>query len=423
MKTYGIICEYNPFHNGHIYQIEETKKHGADHIVCIMSGNYVQRGDVAIIDKFKRAQIAVDNGADLVIEMPVAYSLASAEYFARAGVMMLAALGCVDGISFGSECGDIELLRNAAMATFTAGTPEKLKPYLEKGMNYPEALQQSISTEHGPIIGGVFDAPNNTLAVEYLRAMKVLGVDFDTFTVKRTGALHDSDTAENGFASGSKLREMIENGEDISAFVPEAMAKAVEEYDEADHLAYFDNLERELLYILRTATPKFISEVPDIAQGVENRISQMGKASNSVEDFLKMVDTKRYTQAKFRRALLNMYLGIKKNDLLIPPAFGRILAFNEKGTEIIKAAAANAEAANERIKAAQENPELANPMDKFLIPFSSSIRDLLDKFKVPQLVRQAELACRSTDLYMLASRDIRPCAMDFTAKIEIQGKE
>ncbi len=423
MKTYGIICEYNPFHNGHIYQIEETKKHGADHIVCIMSGNYVQRGDVAIIDKFKRAQIAVDNGADLVIEMPVAYSLASAEYFARAGVMMLAALGCVDGISFGSECGDIELLRNAAMATFTAGTPEKLKPYLEKGMNYPEALQQSISTEHGPIIGGVFDAPNNTLAVEYLRAMKVLGVDFDTFTVKRTGALHDSDTAENGFASGSKLREMIENGEDISAFVPEAMAKAVEEYDEADHLAYFDNLERELLYILRTATPKFISEVPDIAQGVENRISQMGKASNSVEDFLKMVDTKRYTQAKFRRALLNMYLGIKKTDLLIPPAFGRILAFNEKGTEIIKAAAANAEAANERIKAAEENPELANPMDKFLIPFSSSLRDLLDKFKVPQLVRQAELACRSTDLYMLASRDIRPCAADFTTKIEIQGKE
>lgn len=420
MKTYGIICEYNPFHNGHIYQIEETRKHGADHIVCIMSGNYVQRGDVAMLDKFKRAQIAVNHGADLVIEMPVVYSLASAEYFARAGVMMLAALGCVDGISFGSECGDIELLKNAAMATFTAGTPEKLKPYLEKGMNYPEALQTSISNDHGPIIGGVFDSPNNTLAVEYLRAMKVLGVDIDAFTVKRAGAAHDSDETSDGFASGSKLREMIENGEDISAFVPEDMAKAVAEYDEADQLAYFDNLERELLYVLRTATPNFIKDVPDIAQGVENRIAQMGKAANSVEDFLKMVDTKRYTQAKFRRALLNMYLGIKKNDLLIPPTFGRILAFNENGAEIIKAASENAEAANERIKAAQENPELANPMDKFLIPFSSSLKDILDKFKVPQLVRQAELTCRSSDLYMLASRDVRPCASDFTAKIEIQ---
>lgn len=420
MKTYGIICEYNPFHNGHIYQIEETRKHGADHIVCIMSGNYVQRGDVAMIDKFRRAQIAVNHGADLVIEMPVVYSLASAEYFARAGVMMLAALGCVDGISFGSECGDIELLKNAAMATFTAGTPEKLKPYLEKGMNYPEALQTSISNDHGPIIGGVFDSPNNTLAVEYLRAMKVLGVDIDAFTVKRTGAGHDSEETADGFASGSKLREMIENGEDISAFVPEDMAKAVEEYDDADHLAYFDNLERELLYVLRTATPNFIKEVPDIAQGVENRIAQMGKAANSVDDFLKMVDTKRYTQAKFRRALLNMYLGIKKNDLLVPPTFGRILAFNEKGADIIKAASENAEAANERIKAAQENPELANPMDKFLIPFSSSLKDILDKFKVPQLVRQAELTCRSSDLYMLASRNVRPCASDFTAKIEIQ---
>lgn len=420
MKTYGIICEYNPFHNGHIYQIEETKKHGADHIVCIMSGNYVQRGDVAIVDKFKRAQIAVNHGADLVIEMPVAYSLASAEYFARAGVMMLAALGCVDGISFGSECGDIELLKNAAMATFTAGTPEKLKPYLEKGMNYPEALQASISNDHGPIIGGVFESPNNTLAVEYLRAMKVLGVDFDAFTVKRTGAGHDSDETADGYASGSKIREMIENGEDISAYVPEDMAKTIAEYDEDDLLAYFDNLERELLYVLRTITPNFVKEVPDIAQGVENRIAQMGKAANSVDEFLKMVDTKRYTQAKFRRALLNMYLGIKKNDLLVPPTYGRILAFNEKGTDIIKAASANAEAANERIKAAQDNPELANPMDKFLIPFSSSLKDILDKFKVPQLVRQAELTCRSTDLYMLASRTVRPCAADFTAKIEMQ---
>lgn len=421
MKTYGIICEYNPFHNGHIYQIEETRKHGADHIVAIMSGNYVQRGDVALIDKFKRAQIAVAHGADLVVELPVAYSLASAEMFARAGVMMLAALGCVDGISFGSECGDIELLKNAAMATFSAATPEKIKPYLEKGMSYPEAVQQSIAVEHGPIIAGVFDSPNNTLAVEYLRAMKVLGVDIDAFTVKRTGPGHDSMELSDKFASGTKLREMIENGEDISAFVPEDMATAVAEYDEADHLAYFDNLERELLYILRTASPKFISEVPDIAQGVENRIAQMGKAANSLDQFLEMVDTKRYTQAKFRRALLNMYLGIKKTDLQIPPAFGRILAFNEKGTEIIKAANENAEAAAARIKAAAENPDAPkNPMDKFLIPFSSSVKDLLDKFKVPQLIRQAELTCRGSDLYMLASKDIRPSASDFTAKIEMQ---
>ncbi|MBQ8781906.1 MAG: nucleotidyltransferase family protein [Oscillospiraceae bacterium] len=402
MKTYGIICEYNPFHNGHIYQIEETRKHGADHIVAIMSGNYVQRGDVAIVDKFERARIAVQHGADLVVELPVTYSVASAEMFARAGVMMLGALGCVDGISFGSECGDIELLRNAAMASFSAATPEKIKPMLEKGMSYPEAVQQSIMNEHGPIIAGVFDSPNNTLAVEYLKAIKVLGLEMDTFTVRRKGAAHDSFEASEGIASGTMLRDMIENEEDISAYVPKEMADAVARYADEEHLAYFDNLERELMYILRTVSPQYIADTPDVAQGLENRIIQAGRAANSVDHFFDLTDTKRYTQAKFRRVLLNMFLGIRKSDLQMPPAYGRILAFNEKGAEIIKAAAEKAE----------KEP------NKFTIPFTHSLKELLD-MKIPQITRQAEITCRATDLYMLASRDVRPCAADFTEKIEI----
>lgn len=402
MKTYGIICEYNPFHNGHIYQIEETRKYGADRIVAIMSGNYVQRGDVAVVDKFKRAQIAVKHGADLVIELPVAYSVASAEMFARAGVMMLGALGCVDGISFGSECGDIELLRNAAMAFFSAATPEKVKPLLEQGISYPEAVQQCIAKEHGPIIGGVFDSPNNVLAVEYLKAIKTLGLEMDTFTVRRKGAAHDSDEASDGIASGSMLRDMIENGEDISAYVPKEMADAVAEYEDEEHLAYFDNLERELMYILRTVSPQYIADTPDVAQGLENRIVQAGRTATSIDHFFELVNTKRYTQAKFRRVLLNMFLGIRKSDMQIPPAYGRVLAFNEKGAEIIKEAG----------ELAEKEP------NKFTIPFTHSLKDLLD-MKIPQITRQAEITCRSTDLYMLASRDVRPCAADFTTKIEI----
>ncbi len=144
MKTYGIICEYNPFHNGHLRHIEETRKHGATHIVAVMSGNFVQRGDVAVIDKFARAKSAVRNGADLVIEMPVVYSLSSAESFARAGMALLAGLGCVDGISFGSECGDAEILRNAAAASLIASNSEKVKPLLEEGMPFPLAVRQII---------------------------------------------------------------------------------------------------------------------------------------------------------------------------------------------------------------------------------------------------------------------------------------
>lgn len=229
--------------------------------------------------------------------------------------------------------------------------------------------------------------------------MKTLGIEnMDAFTVKRTAA-HDSDETSDIYASGSKLREMIEDGEDIGKFVPEDMAAAIAEYDDKEHLAYFDNLERELMYILRTVIPQFVAEIPDVAQGLENRIVQAGRSASSLDSFMDIVGTKRYTQAKFRRILLNMYIGIRKTDLQIPPAYGRVLAFNEKGAEILKAA-------SEQEKG------------KFTIPFSTGIKELID-MKVPQIMRQAELTCRSSDLYMLASREIRPCASDFTAKVEI----
>lgn len=405
MKTYGIICEYNPFHNGHIYQIEETRKYGATHIVAIMSGNYVQRGDVAMIDKFARARAAVEGGVDLVVEMPVVYSLASAGFFARAGVMMLGALGCVDGISFGSECGDIEMLKNAAIASMTMSTKEnieaKVKPLLEQGMSFPAAMQQAIALEHGPMIASVFDSPNNTLAVEYLKAMKLLNLDFDIYTVKRKGAAHDSPEASDGFASGSLIREMIEDGEDISSYVPEYMAKIIKEYEEKQQLAYFDNLERELLYLLRSLVPPLLAECPDVDQGLANLIFHAGLDAGSIDDFLEKAGTKRYTDARLRRILLNLYVGIKASDLMIMPPYGRVLALNDRGTEILKAA-----------KEKEESTKLA-------IPFGTSLKDIIDLNR-PPIHRFADISNRATNLYGLASRTIRPCAEEFTVKIEKQ---
>ena len=401
MKTYGIICEYNPFHNGHIYQIEETRKQGATHIVAIMSGNYVQRGDVAMIDKFERAKVAVKNGVDLVVEMPVVYSLSSANYFARAGVMMLGALGCVDGISFGSECGDIELLKNAAMASLNVSNPEKLKPLLEQGMSFPQAVQQAIALEYGPIIASVFDSPNNTLAVEYLKATKLLNLDLETFTVKRKGVEHDSLTASDEFASGSLLRQMIEDGEDISAYVPKEMADLVAEYDDKEMLAYFDNLERELLYVLRSTVPPVVAECPDVDPGLANLIYRSAMESKSLDEFLEKAGTKRYTEARLRRILLNLYIGTKATDLMIMPPYGRVLAFNEKGTEILKAA---------------KEKEADN---KLAIPFGTSLKDMVE-MKKPPINRFADISNRATNIYGLASRTIRPCGEDFMTKIEIQ---
>lgn len=401
MKTYGIICEYNPFHNGHIHQIEETRKHGATHIVAIMSGNYVQRGDVAMIDKFARAKVAVNNGVDLVIEMPVVYSLSSANFFARAGVMMLGALGCVDGISFGSECGDIAVLKNAATASLNVTKPEKIKPYLEQGMSFPQAVQQLVGIEYGPMISSVFDSPNNILAVEYLKALKTLNIDMETFTIQRKGAAHDSNAVVDGIASGSLLRQMIEDGEDISAYVPKDMADLVAEYDDKEMLAYFDNLERELLYVLRTSIPPMIAECADVDPGLANLIFASAIKSTSIDDFLEAVDTKRYTTAKIRRILLNMYLGIKASDLMIMPPYGRVLALNQRGTEILKAAGEKAEG------------------NKYAIPFGTSLKDIVELQK-PPINRFADISNRATNLYSLASRTIRPCAEEFTAKIELQ---
>lgn len=401
MKTYGIICEYNPFHNGHIYQIEETRKQGATHIVAIMSGNYVQRGDVAMIDKFARAKSAVANGVDLVIEMPVVYSLASANFFARAGVMMLGALGCVDGISFGSECGDMELLKNAAMASINASKPEKIKPLVEQGMSFPQAIQQAIALEYGPIIASVFDSPNNTLAVEYLKAIKLLNLEFETYTVKRKGAEHDSPSPSEGIASASLIRKMIEDGEDISPYVPKETADLAKEYEEKELLAYFDNLERELLYVLRSMIPPTIAECPDVDPGLANFIFRAGIDARSIDEFLEITGTKRYTTAKIRRVLLNLYIGAKASDLMIMPPYGRILAFNEKGSEILKASKEKAE----------EN--------KLAIPFDTSLKDIIE-LKRPPINRFADISNRATNLYGLASRTVRPCAEDFTAKIEIQ---
>ncbi len=405
MKTYGIICEYNPFHNGHIHQIEETRKNGATHIVAIMSGNYVQRGDVAMIDKFARAKVAVENGVDLVIEMPVIYSAASAGYFARAGVMMLGALGCVDGISFGSECGDVELLKNAAMASLNLSTKEnmeaKVKPLLMQGMSFPAALQQAIALEHGPMIASVFDAPNNTLGVEYLKAMKMLDLDFEIFTIKRKGAAHDSEEAADGIASGTLIREMIEDGEDISEYVPEGMAKVVKEYEEKQQLAYFDNLEREMLYILRSMIPPQLAECPDVDQGLANLIFRAGLDSNSIDEFLEKTVNKSNTAAKMRRILLNLFIGIKASDLLIMPPYGRVLALNERGAEILKA-----------VKTKEDG-------NRYAIPFNTSLKDIIET-NTPPIHRFADVSNRAANLYGLASRTVRPSAQDFTAKIEIQ---
>lgn len=401
MKTYGIICEYNPFHNGHIYQIEETKRiTGADHIVAIMSGNFVQRGDVAIMDKFKRAEIAVQNGVDLVVEMPVQYSLASAEYFARCGVMMLKSLRCVDGISFGSECGNIEELKRCAEAVAEVSTKENLKPLLEQGMSYPEAVSQLVAYKYGPLTAELLKTPNNTLAVEYIKAMKALGIDdMDMVTVSRRGAEHDGEDTSNGFASATHIRNLIDDEEDFSAFVPKETFDAINEYDEKGNLCWFDNLERAILYRMRTVSLNDLKDTAGVGQGLENRIFQAGHSAASLDQLIAMIKTKRYPEARVRRIILNSLIGVKTEDLRVPPIFGRILALNDRGAEIVKMAG-------------------ALPENKFSFPFSTSLREVV-KSDNKRIQRTVALNNLASDIYGIASRNARQGGMDFVTPVKL----
>ncbi len=401
MKTYGIICEYNPFHNGHIYQIEETKRlTGADHIVAVMSGNFVQRGDVAMIDKFRRADIAIHNGVDLVVEMPVQYSLASAEYFARCGVMMLKSLRCVDGISFGSECGNADELERCAEAVMKVSTKENIKPLLDQGMSYPEAVSQLVAYEYGPLTAELLKTPNNTLAIEYIKAMKALGIDdMDMVTVSRKGASHDGEDTAEGFASATHIRQLIDDEEDYSAFVPEETRKAIEEYDENGHLCWFDNLERAILYRMRTMSLPDLKTTAGIGQGLENRIFQAGHTAKSLDQLLDMIRTKRYTDARIRRIILNALIGIKADDLKVPPIFGRILALNERGAEVVKLAG-------------------SMPENKFSFPFSTTLKEAV-KSDNKRIQRTVALNNLASDIYGIASRNAREGGMDFTTPIKL----
>lgn len=397
MKVSGIICEYNPFHNGHLYHIRETRKNGATHIVAVMSGNFVQRGDTAIMDKLERARLAVRSGADLVIELPVQYCLSSAEKFAEGAVWLLNSLGAVDELSFGSECGDTDKLA-AALKTVeevAVSRADEIRTIMEKGYTYPRALS-SVINGIDESVADIIEEPNNLLAIEYMRALRKFSSPIKPFTVKRSSVQHDSMTPEKGFASASLIREKISvaHGADlIRDYTTPLWAEAVEKAVRSGETADISRLERILLYKLRTSSVKEISRISDVGQGLENRI-YAAKMAGSLEELLFTVKTKRYTMARIRRIMLCLLIGITKSDMTHMPVYGRILAINERGREILAAAKGKAR-----------------------LPFATSISKLSQQNSIAR--RFAELEIRASDIYGLALETVNSAQKDYRAKIMI----
>lgn len=320
----AVICEFNPFHNGHKYLLESAKKVLKEPIIAIMSGSFTQRGEVAVCDKFVRTKSALENGADLVLELPVVFSLSGAEGFAKAGVAIASAFDCTNHLAFGSESGDCELLKRSANAVCDERVQALVRDGMKNGGYYPRELESAVKAVFGDEVSSVLCKPNNILAVEYIKALNGTGVE--PFSVARTGVAHDSRIAGEGFASASHIREMLRNGENAKEYAPYV----------PDEITFSENLDRPLLYRLRTMTREEISKLPDVGEGLENRIADAAMQCSTSAEIADFVKTKRYTHARIRRILACALLGIEKAHTQIPIEYVRVLGFTKDGAELLK---------------------------------------------------------------------------------------
>lgn len=396
MKIVGVVAEYNPFHNGHKYMIDKCRENGAEYVAAVMSGNFVQRGGAAVMDKRARAAAALNSGVDLVIELPVPYAVSTAELFARGGVSLLASLGCVDTLAFGCETADAALLENTAEAVCDVRVHGLIKDELAGGISYAAARESAVRSLYGDEIANVLGSPNNILAVEYIKALKKLDSDMDIYPVYRNGADHDDLRINGEFASASVLRILMERGDErYKKFMPKS---SIEEFERLKSIgrapATSDNSERAILSRLRMLSAEDIKKSPDVSEGLENRIYNAIQSATSLEELYDIVKTKRYTHSRIRRIVTALYLGITPEDTKGEVPYIRVLGLNERGREILRLA--------------KDTAKLP------VIMKASQINGLSDEAK-----HTFELECKATNIYNLSTPRILPCGTDFSDEIVI----
>ena len=337
MKTIGIISEYNPFHRGHKWQIDELRRRFGEEtrIVCAMSGDFVQRGDLAVERMHARAEAAVRGGADLVFELPLPWAVSSAEGFARGGAAVLEAAGVVDTLAFGSECGDTAKLLHAAETLLRADFPEKLRERLASGASFAsarEAAARELIGDDAAVLG----APNDILGVEYCKALLQSGSAIVPLAMERRAVGHDGG-AKEGFASASFIREKLARGEDASAYLTaESAAIYARECAAGRAPVTMANAERAILSRLRTMEEADFARYDGGNEGLYRRFYESARTAASIDELLGAVKTKRYAYARLRRMLLAAYLGVTKEDMPPRVPYLRVLAFNERGRAVLK---------------------------------------------------------------------------------------
>lgn len=345
MKIAGIVAEYNPFHNGHADHIRRTRDPqngvGATHIVAVMSGHFVQRGEPALFPKPERVRAALLGGVDLVLELPVPWALSSAERFAMGSVSLLHALGCVDVLSFGSECGDEDALNAAADIMLTPLYVQKVKYHMDMGDSAPEAQQKALAELGGSRMARLLDTPNNVLGLEYLKALRRLDAPITPFTVTRTGAAHDADVPVGHMASAGFLRRLARENRWNNA-APYLPAEVFEHLTAALATgrapADAAQMERALLLRLRTTGAAQLADIAGVSEGLENRLLTAAASAGSLQELLSAVKTKRYPLTRLQRLVWAAALGIPATMAAEQPPYLRVLGMNERGAEILRAA-------------------------------------------------------------------------------------
>ena len=328
-KVLGIIAEYDPFHNGHAYHLGEALRlTGADTVITVMSGDFTQRGEPALTDKWSRAEAAIRAGSDLVVEMPVIYAVNNAGYFARAGVGILEALGA-DFIAFGSETADIEALKDAAFSrtAMSDAQESELKALVKEGLSYPRALGRVLGETEGP-------GPNDSLAIEYLRYMR----SAEPVTIPRVGPGHgEASSSDANLASATQLRRMLRSGEDVSGYVPETTLEILKREEASCGFGDPEKLFTQFASLAaRADITGDLREVYGAEEGLANKFTEKFRYTSSWEELVERLKSKRYTRTRVQRTLIHMLLGLTRDMVKAAPLYGRILAMNDRGAEYLR---------------------------------------------------------------------------------------
>ncbi len=406
-KVLGIIAEYNPFHNGHLHHILESKKvTKSNYTIGIISGNFTQRGSTALIDKWSRAKVALDCGIDLVIELPVVYATSSAENFAEGAIKILNSLKVVDYVSFGSETDDIDTLN--MFADILHNEPKEYKQFLadelNKGLSFPKARENALILYLGDkniAKKKIISSPNNILGIEYIKALKKFKSSISPIAIPRYEVGHNENGYVANIASSTAIRNMIKNNSFNvlqKLLPPESYSVIIKNLNCGHVVPDLSVFEKQIIYNLRQMTAEQIALLPDVSEGLQFSIKKTANSCNSLSEFLNIIKTKRYTSTRIQRILLSSLLGITKKDIAISKKvtpYIRVLGFNDKGKFLLS-------------EISKANPKL---------PIVTSVKHFIDNNYNKNLRLLLEKDIYATNIYTIGYEYDSWSNLDFTTKI------